>query len=186
MWVRPSVLAKLAVVVGYVLVVALGVAGAVSARSEMEWWLVLLGIPAAVVAVQGLGSGVRIDDGEWLLRGVFKERTLPADAVRGISFEGGLEVVVMGGATFQTTLVQGPKRPHRSRRVRTAAVLARASGIDVPVITQAELTASRRQLSEDEREVLRACIRSRFYRPTWWQWVLYAAWLAVVLGTLVS
>lgn len=185
-WVRPSVLARLVMVVLYVISVLLGALTAGSVRGGGDWWLLVLGLPSAVAAIQGLGSGVIVRRGIWTLRGVFRERDVPAGFIEGITFESGLSVVVPGGLTFSTSLVQGPKRPRQMRRTRTAAVLARSSGIDVRVFDRRALDGAKRSLTEDEREVLRGCLRTRRYRLAWWQWALYVVWLAVVVGVLIS
>ena len=142
------------------------------------WLVAMLGASVAVLAVQSLGACLHVAEDTWLVRGVLRERTIPTRLVVGVSFETPVDIVVVGGVSFLARLFA--VRPRQARRLQWAERLSRVSGIDVPVLTRAEVDSMRRQLAPEEIDLLRSC-RSRWVRPLWWQWALYGVWLLVVV-----
>jgi len=156
-----------------------------SAVDEFGWWMPALALASTVFGVQASGAAVRLEADELVIRGGVTERHVPRSRVVGLWFVTTLNVMVRGGRTYTTNLVQTSFRPSAERLADLGRRLAREDEEPLPVITAEDRRNMGGPSSPDfDPEVLHH-ERPQLYWPEWWQFVLYGAFVAsCVLGAL--
>lgn len=178
---RPGVLSR--ILFGLIFAVYIVLAAVLDPGSDSYAVIALVALLLVLHILAGMAIRV-VATSEWVtVRGWLLSVTVPAERVLGVGFSTGMTLVLKGGVTLQTAVVQGWFARERRKRA-VAGQISHVLRREVQILSRADYEVELRSSDGEGAASVRSIVRT-VARPYWWQGALAILLLAVLAGRWV-